>query len=110
MSVAVKIKNYPYISWKQDIADGVPIIKGTRVTVRAISGYYQMGMSVDEILNALTHLTHAQIHSALAYYFDHQEEIDNDLSISNDIDYWKNQTKVHQEIGKNTIENKTVNR
>ncbi|QTA92223.1 DUF433 [Desulfonema magnum] len=50
-----------------------------------------MGMSVDEILNSLSHLTPSQVHAALAYYFDHQEEIDADLTEVSDENYWKEQ-------------------
>jgi hypothetical protein len=32
-------------------------------------------------------------HSALAYYFDHQNEIDADLGKAADIEYWKKQVK-----------------
>lgn len=63
-----------------NIAHGDPIIKGTRIAVRTIAGYYQMGMNVDEILTTLAHLSAAQVHSALAYYFDHQAEIDKELA------------------------------
>ncbi len=90
---------YPYIMTDLGIANGVPIIVGTRITVRCIAGYYQMGMSVDEILNSLSHLKASQVHSALGYYFDHQDEIDQDLAESTDVDYWKQQVKVHPEQG-----------
>ena len=53
--------------------------------------HYQMGMDVDEILTSLSHLTPAQVHAALAYYFDHKKEIDRDLDASSDIEYWKQQ-------------------
>ena len=55
------------------IAGGRPVIAGTRITVNCIAGYYQLGMSIDEVLDSLRHLTPAQGHSALAYYFGHQE-------------------------------------
>ena len=61
--------------------------------MRAIAGYYQMGMSADEIIQSLPHLTLAQLHAALAYYFDHQKEIDDDLSRNNDLGYWKKQAR-----------------
>jgi uncharacterized protein (DUF433 family) len=93
MSVTATI--YPYISVNPEIAGGVPIISGTRISVRSIAGYYQMGMSVDEILSALSHLRPSQVHSALAYYFDHQEEIEKDLADTSDIEYWKSQARVH---------------
>lgn len=91
MTVAVKEKHYPHIGSNPKIAGGKPIVNGTRITVRSIAGYYQMGMSVDEIMTTLPHLSASQIHSALAYYFDHQEEIDTDLKKSSDVDFWKTQ-------------------
>lgn len=89
MGEAERAIEYPHIVSDGSIAGGAPIIKGTRVTVRSVSGYYQMGMTVDEILSTLSHLSAAEVHSALAYYFDHQEEIDRDLEASNDEEYWK---------------------
>lgn len=80
---------YPYIGHIPEIGHGGPLIKGTRITVRTIAGYYQLGMSVDEIMGALRHLTPAQVHSALAYYFDHQDEIDRDLADVTDEEKWK---------------------
>ena len=93
MKPSVKQKSYPYITSQSDIAGGTPLIEETRITVRTVAGYYQMGMNVDEILNTLQHLTPAQVHSALAYYFDHQEEIDIDLAESSDVAHWKKQKK-----------------
>jgi uncharacterized protein (DUF433 family) len=89
MTVALKKLDYPHITSNRGIAGGAPIIEGTRITVRCIAGYYQMGMSVDEILASLSHLSQAQVHSALAYYFDHKREIDRDLEISSDAKHWK---------------------
>jgi uncharacterized protein (DUF433 family) len=84
-----KIGNYPYIVQDKNIANGSPIISGTRIAVRTIAGYYQLGMNVDEILSALKHLTQAQVHSALAFYFDNQKDIDKEINDNSDIDYWK---------------------
>lgn len=95
MSTAVKNLVYPYITSHPGIAGGAPIIEGTRITVRCIAGYYQLGMTVDEILASLSHLTSSQVHSALAYYFDHQEEIDRDLVESSDEEYWKQRVVPH---------------
>lgn len=99
MKVVVKKVSYPYIELNSKIASGSPIIKGTRITVRTIAGYYQMGMSVDEILTSLSHLTSSQVHSALAYYFDHQEEIDKDIAESSNEGYWKKQIQIHPKLG-----------
>jgi len=48
-----------------------------------------MGMSVDEILTTPQHLSPSQVHSALAYYFDHHQEIDRELEVSTDVEQWK---------------------
>ena len=95
MTVALKTKTYPHIGSDSKIADGKPIIVGTRITVRCVAGYYQMGMSADEILTTLPHLTPSQLHSALAYYFDHQEEVDKDLTESSDVEFWKSKIAAH---------------
>ena len=55
-------------------------IAGTRVRVQDVYVDSQIfGKSVDEILAGLPHLTMAQIHAALAYYFDHRDEILDEL-------------------------------
>ncbi len=95
MTVALQTKKYPHIGSDPKIADGKPIIVGTRIAVRCVAGYYQMGMSADEILTTLPHLTPSQVHSALAYYFDHQEEVDADLTESSDVAFWKSQIAAH---------------
>ncbi len=56
-----------------------------------------MGMSTDEILISLPHLTASQVHAALAYYFDHQDEIDRDLQENSDTEYWKAYIRSHNE-------------
>ena len=86
----MKLKTaYPHITQNRLILGGVPIIKGTRTPIRAIAGYYQMGMSVDEILQAVPHLRAVHVHAALVYYFDHQKEVDRDISRNSDLEHWK---------------------
>lgn len=98
MGVAAVKHVYPHITTNRRIAGGSPIITGTRITIRTVAGYYQMGMTVDEILGALQHLTPAQIHSALAYYFDHQTEIDQDLRRQADIERWQKEARAHPKL------------
>ena len=51
-------------------------IAGTRVRVQDIYALSEVhGKSPDEIVEALPHLTLAQVHAALAYYFDHRDAI-----------------------------------
>lgn len=70
---------HPYIVRVQDICGGAPVIRDTRTSVRIIVGYYKLGMSVEEILNGLPHLTAAQVYDALSYYHDHQDEIEENI-------------------------------
>jgi uncharacterized protein (DUF433 family) len=67
---------HPYIVLRHEAQGDVAIIAGTGVHVWAIVGYQQLGMSVEEIAQALPHLTLAQIYDALSYYHDHREEVD----------------------------------
>ena len=98
MGVAAVTQRYPYITTNRRIAGGSPIITGTRITVRTVAGYDQMGMSVDEILSTLQHLTPAQVHSALTYYFDHQAEIDQDMKEHADIEHWQKEVLTHPTV------------
>lgn len=66
---------YRYVTRSPGICGGQPSIRGTRVPVRAIVGYHKLGLTVDEILAGLPHLTPAQVYEALSYYFDHVDEI-----------------------------------
>ena len=73
--MAVKIspiKGYRHITRDPGINGGEPLIAGTRITVQHIVERTRAGQSVDEILNALPHLTVGQIYAALSYYYDHR--------------------------------------
>ena len=50
-------------------------------------------MTPDEILQSLPHITQSQLHAALAYYFDHQKEIDRDLKRNSDTVQWRRQVR-----------------
>lgn len=65
-----------HIELTPDTAGGKPRIRGRRLTVQDIAIWHErLGKSADEIA-AEYNLTLADIHAALAYYFDHREEID----------------------------------
>jgi uncharacterized protein (DUF433 family) len=58
------------------IAGGKPRIAGHRITVQDIAIWHErLGRSPDQIA-AEYDLTLADVHAALAYYFDHRAEID----------------------------------
>ena len=55
---------------------GKPCIAGHRISVAMIACWHlEMKQSVDEIVRDYD-LTHVEVYAALAYYFDHRDEID----------------------------------
>ena len=71
-----------HIECSPGIAGGKPRISGHRITVQDIAIWHQrMGKSVEEIC-ADHNLGLADVHAALAYYFDHQQEIDRGINES----------------------------
>ena len=57
---------------------GRPCIAGTRVRVMDIVGAYKAGVPDEQLQDYFSSrpLTLSEIHAALAYYYDHREEID----------------------------------
>jgi uncharacterized protein (DUF433 family) len=59
---------------------GVPIIAGTNMKViEIVLGKTAYGWSPEELHFQHPYLTLGQIYSALAYYWDHQDELDQDI-------------------------------
>ncbi|HET6399799.1 MAG TPA: DUF433 domain-containing protein [Candidatus Kapabacteria bacterium] len=85
---------YAHITSDPRVLSGVPIVEGTRTPVRSIATYFNMGMSVDEILITLPYLNFGQVFSALSYYFDHKSEIDENIAENNDVNHWEAMAKV----------------
>ena len=65
-----------YIARDPDYCAGQPRIIGTRMPVAAIAEMYlEMGQSLEAIADKYD-LSLAAVHGAMAYYYDHREEID----------------------------------
>ena len=72
-----------HIEISPGIAGGKPRISGHRITVQNIAIWHErLGMTADEIASEYD-LTLADVHAALAYYFDHREEIDKSIMEGN---------------------------
>jgi uncharacterized protein (DUF433 family) len=59
-----------------DTCGGKPRVAGTRIRVQDIVLWTEQGQSPEEIVTDYPHLSLADVHAALAYYFDHREEIE----------------------------------
>src|SRR5437879_2061060 len=61
-------------------SEKVPIITGTTTkVVELVLDHLAYGWSAEELHFQHPHLSMGQIHSALAYYWDHREEVDADI-------------------------------
>jgi len=61
----------------------------TRVAM-IVADYLWRGWSAEEIVRQYSYLTLAEVHAALAYYFDHRNEIEEELSAEyGDTESWK---------------------
>ncbi|MBI4613169.1 MAG: DUF433 domain-containing protein [Planctomycetes bacterium] len=69
-------KNYTHIESDPDVCAGLPRIAGTRIRALDIVALHRQGLSPLEMLDSYDCLTLGQVHAALAYYFDHQEEVE----------------------------------
>jgi uncharacterized protein (DUF433 family) len=72
--------NYAYIIQTPGVCRGKPRVDGTRIKVEMIAEWIVHGGRLPaEVQASHPHLTLAQIHSALAYYYDHRAELDASL-------------------------------
>ena len=70
----------PRIVRSPGVCGGRPRIDGHRITVEHIAVWHeQMGMTPTEIAATYPTITLAQVHAALAYYYEHKQEIDADI-------------------------------
>ena len=68
---------YPHIELN---ADSVPIISGTTTKVLEVAqDHLAHHWNADEIHRQYPHLSLAQIHAALTYYYDHEQEIEQEI-------------------------------
>ncbi len=73
----MKSKREAYIEMHPGVRRGAPVIAGTSIKVLDVAVRYEvMGMTPEEIIIALPHLTLSQIHAALSYYYAHKRELD----------------------------------
>src|ERR1700681_4272034 len=62
------------------VCSGQPRIAGTRIKVKHVYTWVErMGMTPAWVVAEYPHLTMAQVHAALAYYWSHRDEIQQDI-------------------------------
>jgi uncharacterized protein (DUF433 family) len=77
MATALRVQEYPHITQDPEVRAGKACIEGTRIAVVDIVLLHKRGYRPEEMLDYyMRPLTLAQVHSALAYYYDHPDEVD----------------------------------
>ena len=62
------------------VCGGKPRIAGTRIKVKHVYVWVEeLGMTPAQVVAEYPHLTRAQVHAALAYYWSHRDEIHQDI-------------------------------
>jgi uncharacterized protein (DUF433 family) len=80
MATAKASVSYPHVTKTPGACGGKACIDGTRIRVNNVVFLYKDGANDEKILEAYPQLTPAQIHAALAYYYDNPEQIDAELA------------------------------
>lgn len=77
MPTAVK---YPHIDFNDN---GTAVIKGTRIKIPLLmASHVAYKLDAEQLQAQYPDLTLGQIHSALAYYYDHKRQIDREIARS----------------------------
>jgi len=72
---------HPHITHDPAVCGGSAIIHGTRFPVRSVAMYVlQHGLTPEELVAKFSHLSLAQIHDALAYYYDNRQEVEREIA------------------------------
>ena len=85
-----KRTEHPHIIYKETSVGPEPHIHGTNIAVRHVVGQYRSYGTVEGVISAYPHLTPAQVHDALSYFYDHTGEIDEFIH-KNTAEFWKNE-------------------
>lgn len=55
---------------------GEPKVRGSDISIREVAQWHLQGNSIDDVRHHFPQLNQAQIYGALAYYYEHSDEID----------------------------------
>jgi len=75
-----------HITKTPGVCGGNSCIAGTRVRVMDIVIWHERtGWSADEIVSQIPTVTLSDVYAALAYYFDHRQEVEEDIRLNDEI-------------------------
>jgi uncharacterized protein (DUF433 family) len=68
--------SYRYIVRRAGVRSGHPVVEGTRIGVHDVVALVRTGATVDGVVASFPRLTRSQVYECLAYYEDHQAELE----------------------------------
>jgi uncharacterized protein (DUF433 family) len=75
-----------HVESRPEVCGGKPCVIGTRIRVQDIYVWHELqGRTPDEIVSRYPQLTLADVHAALAYYWDHRDEVDQQIRESDEL-------------------------
>ena len=80
MSAPTAVEISSLITRTPGIKGGTPHIAGTGVTIRTIVRWHHSGLLPEEIAIRIGHISLAQVHAALAFYYANQEAMDREMA------------------------------
>src|SRR5262245_25139489 len=90
---------YPHIEIR---SDGVAIVAGTTTKViEIVQDHLAYCWHAEDICRQHPHLSMAQVHAAMTYYYDHQEELDQEIEWR-----WKRVAEIKARLGDNKLRDK----
>lgn len=97
MGTLIRQVKHPYVIKDRKVRGGVPIIAGTGIRVIDIALRYEVaGMTPEDIMVSLPHITLSQIHDALSYYYEHKSDLDREWK--NSLEQVETRRKGHKSI------------
>lgn len=67
---------HPHVVMTPGYCGGRPRIDGTRISIESVVKHVRAGESPEGIVEMFPHLALASVYDAIAYYYDHKDEID----------------------------------
>ena len=87
MATTSAATTYAHITKEPTVCGGVACIDGTRIRVMDVVCLLKEGRTPEQMLEVFSvSLTLGQVHAALAYYYDHRDEIEAAFAEEDDIE------------------------
>ena len=86
MSSTLSSPVHSRLECQPDLCGGQPCIAGTRIRVQDVFVWHELqGQTADQIVSRFPQLTMADVYAALAYYWDHRDEIQREMQAESDL-------------------------